>query len=101
MFRSLRQMPAVFGARRSSQGPARPPRRSRPRPTHRRLQLEQLEGRLVLTAFHVTTLTDGVAGSLRDAITQANTHAGADVITFQSGLTGTIPLTSGELDITD
>src|SRR3954470_6426959 len=99
MLRSLRHLPAVFGACRSSQGHARPPRRSRPRPTRRCLLLEQLEGRLVLTAFHVATLTDGVAGSLRDAITQANTHAGADIITFHSGLTGTIALTGGELDI--
>ena len=29
------------------------------------------------------------------------THAGADVIVFQQGLTGTIALTGGELDITD
>ena len=42
-----------------------------------------------------------VAGSLRDAITQANAHAGADIIVFQPGLTGTIALTGGELDITD
>ena len=80
---------------------ARPPRRSRRRATRRCLPLEQLEGRLVLSAFHVTTLTDGGAGSLRDAITQANTHAGADIIVFQPGLTGTIALTGGELDITD
>ena len=101
MFRSLRHLPAVFRALRSSQVQARPPRRSRRRPTRRCLPLEQLEGRLVLTAFHVTTLADGVAGSLRDAITQANTHAGADIIVFQPGLTGTIALTGGELDITD
>ena len=101
MFRSLRHLPAVFRALRSSQVHARPPRRSRRRPTLRCLPLEQLEGRLVLTAFHVTTLADGVAGSLRDAITQANAHAGADTIDFQPGLTGTIALTGGELDITD
>src|SRR5262249_3765835 len=40
-------------------------------------------------------------GSLRDAITRANAHAGADVITFQEGVTGTIALTGGELDVTD
>ena len=101
MFRSLRHWPAAFRALRSSQVHARPPRRSRRRPTRRCLPLEQLEGRLVLSAFHVTTLTDGGAGSLRDAITQANTHAGADTIDFQPGLTGTIALTGGELDITD
>jgi hypothetical protein len=58
-------------------------------------------GRLVLTTFHVTTLTDGVAGSLRDAVSQANTHAGADTIVFGPGLTGTIALNDGELNITD
>src|SRR5262249_57444788 len=66
-----------------------------------RLGLESLDARLVPSVFHVTTLADGVAGSLRDAVTQANAHTGADVITFQSGLTGTIALTGGELDITD
>ena len=101
MFRSLRHWPAVFRAPRSSQVQARPPRRSRRRPARRCLPLEQLEGRLVLSAFHVSTLADGGAGSLRAAITQANTHAGADVVDFQPGLTGTIALTGGELDVTD
>src|SRR5262249_2104889 len=63
--------------------------------------LEALGGRIAPAVFHVTTLTDGVAGSLRDAVTQANTHAGADTIVFESGLTGTIALTGGELDVTD
>ena len=95
MFRSLHHWPAVFRALRSSQGHARSPRRARQRPILRCLPLEQLEDRLVLTAYHVTTLTDGVAGSLRDAITQANTHAGADSINFQ--VTGTILLNGTEL----
>src|SRR3954463_10332119 len=101
MSRSLCHRPAAFPAPRTSQIQAGPPRRSRRRPTRRCLLLEQLEGRLVLTAFHVSTLTDGVAGSPRDAITQANTHVGADVITFQEGLAGTVALTGGELDVTD
>ena len=41
-----------------------------------RLQLEALDARLVPTVFHVSTLADGGAGSLRDAITQANAHHG-------------------------
>ncbi|MEQ1700878.1 MAG: Ig-like domain-containing protein [Ilumatobacteraceae bacterium] len=52
-------------------------------------------------SFEVTNLNDSGAGSLRDALAQANALAGADVITFQSGLTGTITLTSGQIDITD
>ena len=40
--------------------------------------------------FNVTNLNDTGAGSLRDAIDQANAAAGADTITFQSGLSGTI-----------
>lgn len=51
--------------------------------------------------FQVTNLNDAGAGSLRDAIAQANGSAGADSITFQAGLTGSIALTSGELLLTD
>ncbi|HWS72453.1 MAG TPA: Calx-beta domain-containing protein [Thermoanaerobaculia bacterium] len=49
----------------------------------------------------VTNLNDAGAGSLRDTINQANGAAGADVVTFQPGLTGTITLTTGQLAITD
>lgn len=51
--------------------------------------------------FTVTTLADGGAGSLRQAIEDANGNAGADVINFQAGLTGTITLTTGQLEVTD
>ncbi|HYO15585.1 MAG TPA: choice-of-anchor Q domain-containing protein [Thermoanaerobaculia bacterium] len=51
--------------------------------------------------FNVTNLDDNGAGSLRQAIVDANSAAGADVITFQAGLTGTITLTGGQLYITD
>jgi parallel beta-helix repeat protein len=51
--------------------------------------------------FTVTNLNDSGAGSLRDAIGQANAAAGADTITFQAGLTGTITLTTGQLSIID
>src|SRR4051812_49227545 len=101
MFRSLRNWPATFRAPRSSQVLAGPSRRSPRRPSRQSLPLEQLEGRHVLSAFHVTPLTDGAAGSLRDAISRANARAGPDTIDFQAGLTGTIALTGGELDITD
>lgn len=51
--------------------------------------------------FTVTNLNDSGAGSLRQAIADANGAAGADVVNFQAGLTGTITLTTGQLDITD
>jgi parallel beta-helix repeat protein len=51
--------------------------------------------------FTVTNLDDAGAGSLRQAIEDANAAAGADVIDFQAGLNGTIQLISGQLAITD
>src|SRR5436309_1986375 len=45
----------------------------------------------------VTTKTDSVPGSLRAAITTANGNAQPDTITFDSGVTGTIFLTGGQL----
>jgi hypothetical protein len=63
--------------------------------------LEALDDRIVPSTFHVTTLADEGAGSLRDAIAQANAHAGADIVVFDERLTGTVALTGGELDITD
>ena len=49
--------------------------------------------------FTVTNTNDSGAGSLRDAVAQANAAGGADTIDFS--VTGTITLTSGELDITE
>jgi parallel beta-helix repeat protein len=49
--------------------------------------------------FNVSNLNDSGPGSLRQAIADSNTLAGADVITFQPGLTGTITLTTGQLEI--
>jgi hypothetical protein len=50
----------------------------------------------------VTNTNDSGAGSLRQAIIDANENGGvSDTITFQSGLSGTIALTSGEMLITD
>src|SRR5215813_9583702 len=70
------------------------------KPARARLGLESLDARIVPSTFQVTTLADGGAGSLRAAVAQANTHPGADTVVFDSGLTGTIALTGGELDIT-
>jgi hypothetical protein len=47
------------------------------------------------------TTASNVDCSLREAISQANANAGADTIVFRSGLTGTITLASGQLEITD
>jgi hypothetical protein len=52
-------------------------------------------------SFNVSNLNDAGAGSLRQAILDANAAPGADVVTFQAGLTGTITLTTGELYIED
>jgi len=56
-----------------------------------------LEDRLAPATFAVTNLADSGSGSLRYAISSSNSLPGADTITFQSGLTGTITLTTGEL----
>jgi hypothetical protein len=57
----------------------------------------------VPSTFTVTTLADSGPGSLRAAITAANTNPGADVIKFAGGLKGTILLSgiNGELKVTD
>jgi hypothetical protein len=88
-----------------------PPRPSRGRRRPRwRPGVEQLEERAVPTTFTVTNLGDAGAGSLRQAIDDANSNANPapDVINFAAGLTGTINLTlfgaddtnaGGDLDI--
>ena len=62
---------------------------------------ESLEFRSLLTIFTVTSLADSGAGSLRQAILDANNSAGDDEIVFQSGLNGTIALTSGQMTISE
>ena len=61
---------------------------------------------LVALPFVVTTLTDeldysNAQVSLREAIDSANLRLGPDTITFTNGLTGTISLSLGQLQITD
>lgn len=53
-----------------------------------------------MAQFTVSNLNDSGAGSLRQAITDANNQTGADEIVFDSSLSGSILLNS-ELDITD
>ena len=72
---------------------------SRVRSTRGWAALEPLEERVLLNAYTVTTLAASGSGSLRWAVEQANSHAGADVIDF--GVTGTIGLGGEELRITD
>src|SRR5262249_55444478 len=72
----------------------RQPRRSRPRsgtPTRAsfcRPRLEALEGRWLPSAFLVTTADDAGAGSLRQAILDANATPGANEIDFAIGKGG-------------
>ncbi len=67
--------------------------------TKRTLRLEQLEPRLPLAGFTVTSFQDSGLGSLRDAIGQANVSPGPDNITFAKK--GAIKLLSGLPAITD
>src|SRR5262245_27350902 len=65
------------------------------------LGLLSLEDRTMPSTFTVLNLDDDGPGSLRQAISDARTAPGADVIEFQAGLSGTIGLTSGPLSIAD
>jgi len=51
--------------------------------------------------FTVLNTNDAGAGSLRQAIIDANAAAGADVINFDAAVTGTITLTTGQLSLYD
>lgn len=64
--------------------------------------VEALEDRALLATFTVSNLNDAGAGSLRQAIADANGAAGADDINFTgAGASGTITLTTGLIQITD
>src|SRR5262245_11582951 len=72
------------------------------RPRNRRLGIEVLEDRTLPSTFTVLNFLDSGPGSLREAILDANTEPGADLIRFApEARDGTITLTSGELSITD
>lgn len=83
--------------------PARFPRRNRSVPRTRggfRPCLEALEDRAVPALLTVTTAADSGVGSLRAAITAANTAPDLDTIVFAKAVTS-ITLTTGELAITE
>src|SRR4051812_45319242 len=81
----------------------RPPRKLRRAADLRtRLMVSPLENRVVPTVFTVTTAGESGAGTLRQAILDANANAGADTITFNiAGTNNTISLFTGELAVTD
>src|SRR5580704_390809 len=58
--------------------------------------LEALEPRRLLSTDIVTNLSDSGAGSLRQTLAGA---APGDTVQFASGLTGTLTLTSGQLNL--
>src|SRR5437588_5132991 len=64
-------------------------------------RLEVLEDLTLPSTMMVMNLDDGGDGSLRQAIQQANANPGGDEIAFAPGMTGTITLTGGELQVTD
>src|SRR5262249_17062772 len=80
-------MPPFFRSRKSLRAP------------RVRLAVERLEARDVPATFTVTNLNDAGPGSLRLAIESANAGTDPAAIVFQPGLTGTLTLTSGQLDV--
>ena len=81
-------------------------RRTRRRSSRRhnpRGNAEALETRSLLTTFTVTSLADNTTDdgetTLREAIEQANATNDSDEIVFEAGLSGTITLTLGRLDV--
>jgi hypothetical protein len=74
---------------------SKPQSQKQPVVARRRLRLEYLEDRQMLTTFAVTNVNDSGAGSFRQAIISANLVSGPSVIDFN--VAGTIDLTSGAL----
>lgn len=66
------------------------------------VRTEQLEARALLTTFPVNTNADAGAGSLRDAISQANSTAGFDTIVFDDVTDASeFDLATGQMTITE
>lgn len=71
-----------------------------------KLQLEVLEDRAVPATFTVDVLGDDSAAeaagtTLREALAAANANSDVDTIEFADGLSGTITLSQGQLEITN
>jgi fibronectin-binding autotransporter adhesin len=83
---------------------AGPPKRGRRPKGFCRPRLEYLEDRLAPAVFTVTNSNDSGAGSLRDAVAQANATPGADMITFDPSYFNTpktIVLSPSPIALTD
>jgi len=78
-----------------SKRPKTPRRKAQRKLAQAALSYEHLEVRNVLSTFSVVNLNDSGDGSLRQAMLDANSSAGADVISFS--VAGVIGLTSGAL----
>ena len=63
--------------------------------------VERLESRVLLSTYMVTNTLDSGPGSLRNDIVMSNAAGGANTITWATELTGTITLTSGQLEISN
>jgi trimeric autotransporter adhesin len=78
-------------------------RKAQPNHSRGSLSYEALEVRNVLSTFSVVNLADAGAGSLRQAIIDANSAAGADVISFNVAgsiqLTSALPAVTGAVNI--
>src|SRR4051794_8796697 len=66
-----------------------------------RPSLEVLEDRTVPSTFIVKNLGDAGAGSLRQAVLDANANGVLDTVVFKPGLEGTVFLTTGQITITE
>lgn len=64
-------------------------------------RLTVLDDRTLPSTFTVMNLDDSGPGSLRAAVDEANANPGVDRVQFAHKLTGTITLSTGELEITD
>jgi hypothetical protein len=76
---------------------SRPSRRTRRTGGHQQTCgsiLDPLEHRYLLSTFFVNNTNDSGTGSLRQAVLDANSHAGADTIKFKQSAEGTITLAS-------